>query len=200
MKSEYHSAPESLRPRPPLVSASRRPPTQATPYSVRTAAPGLTGSERADLAKNQWIPLAATAAFLLLTAVCFSVAGGFAVRLAEPTSTPIIVATTSAQPSPAPPTVTVMPSQTLAPPSPEPALLRVLPGVANVRVAPSTTARIIGQIKKGSLAKPIARSEDERWILVVSLDAGTTGWVAGELFETISGDPKLLPTVVPVPP
>jgi hypothetical protein len=167
---------------------------------MRTPEPGLIESEGVDLAKNRWIPLASTAVFLLLTAVCVSVGGSFAVRYTEPTLTPLVASATFAQPSPALPTATVMPSPTIAPSIPVPVLLRVLPGAANVRAAPNITARIIGQINKGSLVRPVARSEDGRWLLVISTEGEITGWVASELLETVGGDPKTLPTVVPITP
>ena len=200
MKEEYHSSPESLRSRTARVATSRQGPIQASSNFSRATAPGLIGSEEVDLAKNQWIPLASTAVFLLLTAVCVSVGGGLAVRFTEPRSTPIATAAIFVQPSPVPLTATVLPSPTLAPTIPVSVLLRVLPSTVNLRAAPNTTARIIGQIKKGSLVRPVARSEDGRWLLVTNPEGGITGWVSGEFFETISGDPKTLPTVEPMPP
>ena len=47
---------------------------------------------------------------------------------------------------------------------------------------------------------PLARSDDGRWFLVMSYENGTTGWVASELFETISGDTNALPTIAPLTP
>ena len=155
-----------------------------------------------DLYKNQWIPLAIIAAFLLITAVCVSMMGGVALSFAEPTKTPSII-------SEAPPltivesptaTMTAIPTPTPTAPVLVPVVLRVLPSSANVRSAPSITARWIGQIKRGSLASPLVQSVDGRWFLVISQENAITGWVASELFETVSGDPKTLPTVAPTAP
>lgn len=192
MKDIPRSSPE------PSNRASQRNTSQGLPSST-TSSPIVAQAD--DLTKNQWIPFASTALFFLLTAIIVSVVGGLAIRLAEPTLVPTGIPTLYVPPSP---TITATVPGTLSPTvaisTPTPIMLRVLPSVANVRAASSPTAKIIGQIKKDTLATPLVRSVDGRWLLVVSSDNGMTGWVANELFEIISGDPKILPTVAPVSP
>jgi hypothetical protein len=168
--------------------------------SWHTPGLGQEGVQEDDLIKNQWIPFAGTTVFLLLTVLLVIFVGNKVVRGTEPIAIPSLAPTTLA-PSP---TVMVIasdtPSPTVVVATPSPITVRVLPNSANVRAAPSTTAKVLGQLKKGTVVSPLVRSEDGRWLLIVGLEQGITGWVASELFETVSGDLKILPTIVPMPP
>lgn len=160
----------------------------------------LAEAYKEDLYKNQWIPLAIIAVFLLIAAVGVSTMGGLALKFAEPTKAPGIITDPMPSPNTESPTPTLTPTPTATATALAPVMLRVLPSSANMRSAPSLTARVIGQVKKGSLANPLIVSTDGRWFLVIIQENGSTGWVANELFETVSGDVKTLPTVAPTSP
>lgn len=182
----------------PLDSPERQKPPRRLAGLSESTVPNHFGLQEDDLVKNQWIPFASTAVFLLLVVVFVSFVGSVATRVPDPTITSTITPTINASPYIVIlPTATNLPISTIEAPTRVPITLRVLPITANVRAAPSTSAKIIGQLKKDSLATPMARSDDGRWFLVISTESGMTGWVANELFETISGDPKTLPTVAP---
>lgn len=163
----------------------------------------LSDAYKDDLYKNQWIPFAIITAFLLIMAACVYLIGGVALGFAEPTKTPSITSEVTPSSTPTSSTDTTTdstsdnPTAITTPTAPVlvPVVLRVLPNSANMRSAPSMTARVIGQIKRGTLASPLVQSTEGRWFLVISQENGFTGWVASELFETVSGDPKTLPTV-----
>lgn len=182
-----------MREQPSSSTGSRRYPARAGSNSWQ--------SEDVDLARDHWIPLASTAVFLLLSAVCVSLAGGFAVRFVEPTPTSITATVMVSPTSPVLPTATemVIPTPTTST-TPVPVLLKVLPSTVNLRAAPSTTARIMGQIKKDIQVRAIARSEDGKWFLVINPGNEATLWVSGPLLETMSGDPMTLPMVATTSP
>lgn len=174
--------------------------------SLATSTSGQDLGPLDDLTKNQWIPFASTAVVFLLMAIFVYVAGDLAIRSVvhdpllsiDPIPTELPSSTIPLTPTepPRPAIVVVTPT----PVTPTPVTLRVLPITANVRATPSLTGKIIGQVKKDTIATPLARSNDDRWFLVISLENGVTGWVASELFEAIGGDPKTLPTVAPGSP
>lgn len=190
----------------PSPSQTKQKPIRNVSDPLESTMPSQFALQEEDLVKNQWIPFAITAVFLLLMAVVVSFVGNLVTRTPDPTLTSPILPTISAASTNAVPTIVILPTATSLPlptvevPNQVPISLRVLPVSANVRAAPSTSARIIGQLKKDSMVTPVARSEDGRWFLVISFESGVTGWVANELFETISGDPKILPTVAPFSP
>jgi hypothetical protein len=185
----------------PLDSPPKQKPNLRLDDSSEATVSSQFGLQEDDLVKNQWIPFATTAVFLLLMAVFVSFVGSVSTRVPDPTLISPITPTINASPNIVIlSTATNLPIPTIEASTRVPISLRVLASAANVRAAPSTSAKVIGQLKKDSLATPLARSDDGRWFLVISPESGMTGWVANELFETISGDPKTLPTVAPFSP
>jgi hypothetical protein len=161
---------------------------------------GQPGPEPNDLARHQWIPLACTALFLFLMAVCVTIAGTVASHYAAPVEEQAVPTVTLEPAVIIQPTSTLAPSPTPPPTMPAPTLLRVLPSSVNLRAGPSTSTKVIGQVKKGVQVRPVALSDDGKWVLVTNTESGATGWISGEFLETLSGDLKTLPTVAPIPP
>ncbi len=140
---------------------------------------------------REWIPLAIAAVVLLFCAVVI-----FAVAVFNPggifgsaTRTPTRVAIRTS--TPVPPTV-ALPSPTLPPPTPAPVTAKVTVTTANVRAAPKT-GRVITTLKRDSQITLIGRSEDSLWFQINVAGQPQPAWIALEVIQITSGDPKTLP-------
>jgi hypothetical protein len=108
-----------------------------------------------------------------------------------PTDTPAPPPTDTTAPLPSAtlaPTDT--PTATLAPPTNTPVptaapITGTVTANANVRETPSTTAKILGQLKQGNVVNLVARSADQKWFQInFPLDSSTTAWIISSLIKT----------------
>ena len=71
-------------------------------------------------------------------------------------------------------------------------LAKVNVTTANVRAAPKT-GRVITTLKNNTQITLIARSEDSQWFQINVAGQPAPGWIALEVIQITSGDPKTLP-------
>lgn len=175
------------------------------PESVQEGPGALGGTQRSRMSpglggsgSREWIPLAIAAVVLLFCAVViFGVAvlnpGGIFGRQATPTA----ARTATVRATIPPPTVTL---PTLPPPTATsaPVIAKVTATTGNVRAAPKT-GRVITTLKRNAEVTLIARSEDSQWFQINVAGQPAPGWIALEILQITSGDPKTLPVAGAAP-
>jgi|GEM_PF-732188 len=204
-KSAFTPAPQ---PRPAGATPQPQPRPGAAAPSAQMAAPppesvqegpGVGGVQRTRMTSpfggggnREWIPLAIAAVVLLFCAVViFAVAifNGGSLFGGGATRTPTRVAIRTS--TPLPPTV-ALPSPTALPPTAVPVTAKVTATTGNVRAAPKT-GKIITTLKKNAEVTLIARSEDNLWFQINVAGQPQPGWIALEVLQITTGDPKTLP-------
>lgn len=171
---------------PPPESVQEGPGALGGAQRMRTSSPLGGGGNR------EWIPLAIAAVVLLFCAVVI-----FGVAVLNPggifgkPATPTVARTATVRPTIPPPTVTL---PTLPPPTPTsiPVIAKVTATTGNVRAAPKT-GKVITTLKKNAEVTLIARSEDSQWFQINVAGQPAPGWIALEILQITSGDPKTLP-------
>ncbi len=98
------------------------------------------------------------------------------------------------------PTVVRLPTQPQPPVAPAPVIAKVIEASVNVRATPSTSAKIIGKLKKDNTISLTARNVDGKWYQATIQGLTTPGWVFAETLQIASGDPATLPLAGPGAP
>jgi hypothetical protein len=128
----------------------------------------------------------------------FAFGGGLAGLFSAATPTrPTVVALATNTPVP---TVVRLPTQPPPPASPAPVIAKVIEASVNVRATPSTSAKIIGKLKKDNTISLTGRSVDGKWYQATIQSLTTPGWVFGETLQIASGDANTLPLAGPGAP
>ncbi len=120
------------------------------------------------------------------------------------TNTPVPGAT--AIPATSTPVPTQPPPSALAEPAPSAGIIATANENVRIRSAPSTSAAIAGQLKKGDTAQVVGRSAASDWLqIVMPANANARGWISAD-FATTSSSVSGLPVAgaapsapVPVP-
>ena len=180
------AAPSAQMSAPPPESVQEGPGAEGGIQRTRMKSPFGGGPNR------EWIPLAIAAVVLLFCAVViFAVAifNGGSLFGGSATRTPTRVAVRTS--TPIPPTV-ALPSPTPLPPTPVPVTAKITVTTANVRASPRT-GRVITTLKRDASITLIARSEDSLWFQINVAGQPAPAWIALEVMQITSGDPKTLP-------
>ncbi len=182
-----------LGPEPPGGAPAGAPGGEAAPKRAARQGP-LGGPNR------EWVPLAIGAVVLLFCAVLLFVGGRFALSALGPTPTPTRASVLALATNTPVPTVVRLPTQPLPPASPAPVLAKVVEASVNVRASPSTSAKIIGKLKKDNTISLVARSVDGQWYQATVPNVTATSWVFAATLEVTTGDAATLPLAGPGAP
>ncbi len=124
-----------------------------------------------------------------------------ACQLTNIVSSPTATATVRPTRSPTPIAAQAIPSATEPPPPPQPtpppAVLVFATTKENLRVraAPSTTAQIVAQLKKGDTVQVLGRTAaSDWWQIILPADPNARGWIAAN-FTTVNGPKDSIPVV-----
>lgn len=197
-KTQFTPAPQprpGAMPAEPTASPRMAPAPPESVKEPRLAGGGLQGALRSSPLggpNREWIPLAIGAVVLLLCAAVLFAGSIFLTGGGPfgPTRTPTraISRATSTLPPPTP-----LPTQPPATPTPAPVIAKINVTSANVRAAPSTTAKVVTTMKNGAQITLIGRSADSQWFQINVAGQPQPAWISIQVFQIASGDPQSLP-------